>query len=318
MTVACLVDTTLCMGCRSCQVACKQSNELPADDRRHVAATSPLVGTGRFTANTFTYVSFHESPSRDGDPAWTFVKRQCMHCAVLYCNSVCAQQVFHRTESGVVDYYPDRCMGCGACLDTCPFSVPTIDYWGLTTPHMRKCSFCLARQETPIDGASVNGSPLNAEELARHRASFRSPACVKACPSGALKFGERDELLALARRRIAAEPARYVDRIYGEKEAGGTSWLYLAGVPFDQLGFPRRFPDPGMFGTPQGFGRTAPRGWRRLAGLAATVPLALSWLVNRRNAVRRAAGRSRRRGRRWLWPACIGCGSKPIPRASSR
>jgi formate dehydrogenase iron-sulfur subunit len=287
MPIACLVDTTRCVGCRSCQAACKQANALPADDRRRAPNPSPLTGPGRFTANTFTFISFHESSSADGSPAWTFVKRQCLHCAVLYCNSVCPQQVFQRTASGVVTYYPDRCMGCGACLDTCPFAVPTIDYWDLQQPHMRKCGFCLARQEGTIAAAELNGGPLSGEALARHEASFRLPGCIKACPSGALKLGDRQELLAEARRRIAAEPSRYIDRIYGEKEAGGTSWLYLAGIPFEKLGFPTRFPNAGLFGAPQGFGGAPARRGGRLAGLvAAAIGFALTWIVQRRDELR--------------------------------
>ena len=296
MRAACLVDTTRCIGCRSCQVACKQSNGLAPDETRFFAAPGGYQNPGRFSPRTHTYVSFHELEDAEGEPIWVFVKRQCLHCETLYCANVCAADVFRKTDSGVVRFQSDNCMGCAACIDACPFEVPTIDYWDVVTPHMRKCSFCLGRQESEIDGAAVDGRPLSGEALARHQRSFHTPACAKACPSGALRFGDRDELLAEARRRIAAEPDRYVDHIYGETEAGGTGWLYLSRVPFEQLGFPTSFPNIDMFRRME-MGASGPSGgW--LASLArgfSVLAAGACWFFKRRDDVRRHAGADPRR-----------------------
>jgi len=289
MRVGCLVDTTRCIGCRSCQVACKQSNVLASDETRFFAAPGGYQNPGRFSPKTYTYVSFHEREDAEGEPIWVFVKRQCMHCDVLYCASVCAADVFRKTESGVVVFQAENCIGCAACIDACPFEVPTIDYWDVATPHLRKCAFCFGRQEQQIDGAEVDGRPLPPAALEHHRQSFRTPACAKACPSGALQFGDRDELLKEARRRIAAEPGRYVDHIYGETEAGGTGWLYLARVPFEDLGFPTSFEDAERFRKMQ-MGAARPSG-----GWLASVARGWSWMVagacwffQRRDEVRRS------------------------------
>ena len=244
---ACLVDTTRCIGCRSCQVACKQSNQLQADKTRFFAAEGGYQNPPRFSPRTFTYIAYHETVDEAGEPVWVFIKRQCMHCGDLYCNRVCPVELFRKTDSGVVAYEADQCIGCGQCIDACPFHVPTIDQWDVPTPHLRKCSFCLGRQEARIDGADVDGRALSGEALERHRESFQKPACSKACPTGAIQFGDREELLAEARRRIAAEPDKYIDHVYGEVEAGGTGWLYLGSVPFKELGLPTRFLDLDMF-----------------------------------------------------------------------
>ncbi|OHB84393.1 MAG: hypothetical protein A2V98_17370 [Planctomycetes bacterium RBG_16_64_12] len=247
MRSACLVDTTRCIGCRSCQVACKQSNQLAEEHTKFFAAPGGYQNPGRFSPRTFTYVSYHEVEGAGGATVWTFVKHQCMHCTDLYCAQVCAPRVFRKTSSGVVAYEPDNCIGCAACVDACPFDVPAIDYWDLATPHVRKCSFCLERQESQLDEGEVDGRPLSAPAAERYRRSFQTPACGKACPADALQFGDRDELLAEAKRRIAAEPEKYVDHVYGEKEAGGTGWLYLARVPFEKLGFPMSFEKLDMY-----------------------------------------------------------------------
>ncbi|HUT95146.1 MAG TPA: 4Fe-4S dicluster domain-containing protein [Thermoguttaceae bacterium] len=241
MRVACLVDTTRCIGCRSCQVACKQSNGLEGERTKFSASPGGYQNPPRFSPRTFTYVSYHELDDADGRTVWAFVKHQCMHCKDMYCAYVCGPQVYSRTPTGVVAYQADYCIGCAACVDACPFGVPAIDYWNLAAPQVRKCSFCLERQGAKIDEAELDGEPLSAPALERHKESFHTPACAKACPTDALQFGDRDELLAEAKRRIAAQPDRYVDHVYGETEAGGTGWLYLARVPFGELGFPTTF-----------------------------------------------------------------------------
>ncbi len=102
----------------------------------------------------------------------------------------------------------------------CPFDIPKFDWGSGLTPVIGKCQFCAQER-------LFNGLP---------------PACVEACPTGALKFGKRVSLLFEARTRIRARPERYVNHVYGEKEVGGTSWLYLSDVPFGVLGFKEHLP----------------------------------------------------------------------------
>jgi len=239
--IACLVDTTRCIGCRSCQVACKQANGLKSDETKFFAAPGGYQNPKRFSPYTNTLVRYYELEDAAGGPLWVFVKHQCLHCADMYCSAVCAPGVYQRTESGVIACRSELCIGCAACVDACPFGVPAVDYWDVETPHLRKCQFCLGRQKSEPP-AELDGRPLPPDAVARYRDSLHTPACVKACPAGALQFGPRDQLLAEAKQRIAAHPKRYIDHVYGETEAGGTAWLYLAAVPFEELGLPARFP----------------------------------------------------------------------------
>jgi len=142
-----------------------------------------------------------------------FVRRQCQHCEDPTCVSVCPVGAFTKTPEGPVVYDVEKCIGCRYCMQSCPFQVPRYD-WESLNPRIYKCILCadLVKQGMPT-------------------------ACSEACPTGATKFGNRDELIAEAYERMKAEPGKYVDRIYGQKEVGGTSVLYLSGVPFEQLGF---------------------------------------------------------------------------------
>ena len=288
MRCACLVDTTRCIGCRSCQVACKQSNRLDAEKTRFSASPGGYQNPRGFSPRTFTYISFHELEDAAGGPAWVFLKHQCMHCTDLYCATVCGADVFHKTETGVVTYDADKCMGCAACMEVCPFHVPAIDYWDLPTPYLRKCGFCLQRQQSKIEAPQIDGKPLEGEALRRYERSVHTPACAKACPSGAIQFGPRDRLIEEARRRIAAAPDRYVNHIYGLTEAGGTGWLYLASVPFEKLGLPTKFASPEEAGSMKRMGSTRPRrhplAWLS-AGLS-TLAAGFVWLAKRRDRVR--------------------------------
>jgi len=145
-----------------------------------------------------------------------YVRRMCQHCDVPTCVSVCPVGALTKSTAGPVSYDGEKCIGCRYCLQACPFHVPKYE-WSSTKPSIRKCKFCPDRIAKGLQ-----------------------PACAEACPTGATIFGNRDELLAEAARRISAEPGKYVTRIYGEHDVGGTSMLYLSPVPFEQLGFDSR------------------------------------------------------------------------------
>ncbi|MBM4060953.1 MAG: 4Fe-4S dicluster domain-containing protein [Planctomycetes bacterium] len=212
MTKAMLIDVTRCIGCRGCQVACKSWNDLPAS-----ATTFSETGSNPryLDCNTFTRVLFRETTTAAGEFKLVFVKRQCMHCREPACASACPVGALAKTPEGPVVYDEARCIGCRYCMLACPFQIPKYE-WGSLAPRVRKCDFCADRQ---------------AEGL--------KPACASTCPTGALLFGERDELIEEAHRRIAAKPAAYVPSVYGETIAGGTSMLYLSPVPFDSIGLDR-------------------------------------------------------------------------------
>ncbi|MCP4547277.1 MAG: 4Fe-4S dicluster domain-containing protein [bacterium] len=232
-----LVDTTLCTGCRGCQVACKQQNKLPPEETTFFAKAGGYQNPADLSARTYSLVTFNEVENKNGHFDWVFARRQCMHCEEPSCVSACLVGALSKTESGAVVYDETKCIGCRYCLLSCPFGVPSFE-WEKTVPFVRKCTFCFTRQAGGDAPATVNGKALDSEQRARHKETQTKPACTKACHTGALMFGEREELLVEARNRIRKNPKRYVNHIYGEKEAGGTSWLYLAGVSFKKLGFP--------------------------------------------------------------------------------
>ncbi|MBI2425769.1 MAG: 4Fe-4S dicluster domain-containing protein [Candidatus Hydrogenedentes bacterium] len=164
----------------------------------------------RMDANSFTVVNrFGE-----GDAA-TYVKRQCMHCVDPACVSACPVKAFVKPAEGAVTYNEDLCMGCRYCMVACPFDVPAYEYDNPLSPRVRKCTMCFERFES--GGAA--------------------PACASICPQEAITYGKREDLLALARQKFQNAPGEYVDHIYGEREAGGTNWLYISKKPFEELGF---------------------------------------------------------------------------------
>jgi len=142
-----------------------------------------------------------------------FVRRLCQHCQVPTCVSVCPVGAFTKTADGPVLYDAEKCIGCRYCMQACPFRVPRYE-WKSTHPRVQKCIFCYTRL-----------------------AQGKQTACAEACPTGATKFGDRDELIAEANKRMAAEPGKYTPKIFGQEDVGGTSVLYLSPVPFEQLGF---------------------------------------------------------------------------------
>ncbi len=220
-----LVDTTLCVGCRACEAACSEANHLPPPEE----GDAVLQQKRDLGEQAFTVVNRAEK-----EPGVErFAKRQCMHCLAPACASACPVRAMDKLPSGPVVYDASKCMGCRYCMIACPFDVPRYEY-GSNAPRVRKCTFCAERQAKGL-----------------------KPACTEACPSGALTFGKRAELLEVAKTRIYTNPGRYLHEVFGEREAGGTSWLYITDVPLDQLALrtdvpERPYPDlvAGALGAP--------------------------------------------------------------------
>ena len=214
-TVAMLCDTTKCVGCRACEAACSEANGLPEP----AMPGEDAVFDHRRTTDSHTYTVVNRYPAGQ-DSAPVFAKSQCMHCVEPACASACLVKAFEKTPEGPVVYKADRCIGCRYCMVACPFGVPKFEYES-ALPYVRKCIFCIDR---------VRQGKL--------------PACAQVCPSGALTFGKRKELLELARTRVYQNPDDYVHHIYGENEVGGTGWMYLSKVPFEKLDMPERTTRP--------------------------------------------------------------------------
>ena len=215
-----LVDLSRCVGCRSCEIACSQEHGLapPAGlVDNYQLLDQQQQGMRRTDQRAFTVVNRHVSPLSTHP---LFKKTQCNHCLEPACLTACFVNAYTKTPEGAVIYNPDVCVGCRTCMVACPFSIPAFKYDSAFEAQIMKCNFC-------FDSRLSRGRP---------------PACVEACPMEALTFGYRNELLRVARKRIRDVPGRYQNAIYGEFEAGGTSWLYISPVPFDQAGFDMHVP----------------------------------------------------------------------------
>ena len=232
-----LIDITKCIGCRACQVACKQWNDRDGE-QTELEWNLGLQNPATLSAKTLTLITYHELPDEKapGGLNYLFTMRRCLHCLEPACASACPTTALKRSADGPVGYDSDKCIGCRYCIWACPWGVPTAE-WDSLAPKIQKCTHCADRTSQPVP-LSRNGQGLTGDESARFRENIVVPACVKACPADALRFGEREEMLSEARSRISAKPDKYVNHIYGEKEAGGTSVLYLSSVPFEKLGFP--------------------------------------------------------------------------------
>ena len=205
-SMAVLHDITRCVGCRKCEEACNKVNALPAPQKPFDDLTV-LAQNRRTTAKTYTVVNQFDAKKP------IFAKKQCNHCLEPACASACFVKAFTKTPEGAVVYNPEICVGCRYCMIACPFEIPSYEYDNAYSPKVMKCTMCHPRV--------IKG---------------QLPGCVEACPTEALVFGKRTDLLKVARRRIASLPDKYINHIYGENEMGGTHWLYLSNVPFSQIG----------------------------------------------------------------------------------
>ncbi len=193
-----LFDATRCIDCRACMVACSVENQVPLNGTRIWVAGAGI--TGEYPNLARASMPYH-----------------CMHCIQPSCASACPVGAWSKRADGPVVYDSSRCIGCRYCMNACPFGVPHFD-WDkglLDQPLITKCTMCAHRLD--VDG---------------------EPACVQTCPTDALSFGSRKDMLAEAKARIAANPGKYIDHVYGEHENGGTSYLIISNVPFADLGLP--------------------------------------------------------------------------------
>jgi formate dehydrogenase iron-sulfur subunit len=203
--VSVLVDTTRCIGCRDCEVACATENGLPVPDGSDKSVFDKVRDT---TPDQWTVVN-----KFDTDVGPVYVKKQCMHCNQAACSTACLTQAMYKTQDGPVIWREDKCMGCRYCMVSCPFEIPKFEYHS-AVPKIQKCILCYERL-----------------------AAGEQPACVNSCPVDALTFGPRREMVREAQDRIHDNPYEYINYIYGQDEVGGTGWLYLSQAPFEQLGF---------------------------------------------------------------------------------
>lgn len=194
-----LHDTTRCIGCRRCEAACQEINNLPMPEKpfTDLEVTSQRRRT---TAKAWTVVNKYEV---NGQPY--FRKLQCFHCNDPACAAACFTKCYTKLPDGAVVYDGSQCVGCRYCMVACPFNVPGFQYNLAWDPLVLKCTFC--------------------EPLLKQG---KLPACVQACPMDAITFGRRSDLIKIARQRFEDSPGKYMNYIYGEHDAGGTAWMVLA------------------------------------------------------------------------------------------
>jgi len=221
---AILFDAARCIDCRACMVACSVENLVPNDVTRIWVAGDEVIG---------------EYPELER----ATMPYHCMHCHDPACASACPVGAYTKRPDGPVIYDPQVCIGCRYCMNACPFDVPHFEWYRGVDQHAQiiKCDLCSPR----VDAG-------------------QEPACVATCPTDALLFGDRHELIQIARQRIQDHPDRYIDDIFGETENGGTSYLVISHVPFGQLGLPTDIPNEGV-------------GKLSESIMGTTLPFAISW-----------------------------------------
>jgi len=197
---AILTDITKCIGCFECVAACKASHGLENDVPRDWHRNDGL------SAKNWTAIVQRQSGH--------YIRKQCRHCLEPACESACPVAALIHTDTGAVIYDPSKCIGCRYCMIACPYGIPRYN-WEDAVPYIQKCDMCYDRIKRGLQ-----------------------PACTEACPNGATIFGDRDELLAEAHRRIKAEPDKYFNRVFGEHEVGGTSVLYIADIDLEFMSYP--------------------------------------------------------------------------------
>ena len=242
--VGILYDATVCIGCKACEVGCKNANDLPPE---HSAIEDYNGVSGVWDSALDTSVNSFikikaikngDAPLRNNsENGFSFMRTACMHCVDPDCVSVCPTSALQKDEKlGIVTWDIDACCGCRYCQMACPFLIPKFEYEE-PFPRVRKCFLCSHR----VKEGGI-------------------PGCAEYCPTGATLYGKFSDILAEAKRRLAMKEgdhykypvhtldsgyktpkkvAKYINYVYGEKDGGGTQYIVLSAVPFDRLGLPK-------------------------------------------------------------------------------
>ncbi len=218
MATGFFTDSTLCIGCKACEVACKQWNELPSDG--YTLTGNSYDNTGNLSGTTWRHVQFIEQFEAPNS-RWLMNSDVCHHCVQAACLEACPTGAIIRTEFDSVYIQPDVCNGCRDCIAACPFGVIETNGKGVA----QKCTLCYDRQQNGLE-----------------------PACAKACPTASIQFGEVDELLARAEARVGKLHAAGLKNayIYGKPgdgytdEIGGLNAFHLLLDTPDTYGLPSR------------------------------------------------------------------------------
>ena len=206
-----LINAGKCIACRSCQVACKQWNDLPAVKTTFFAAPGGYQNPAGLSKDTYTLVKFYES-KQNGEMKWNFRVHRCFHCEDPVCVEACPTEpkaMTHDKELGAVYVNKELCIGCGACNEYCPWHIPQVDE---DAEKSTKCLFCVDRTSQGL-----------------------MPACAKACPTGCIVYDDYDKILELAHQAKADLEAKGEHPyIYGEKELGtGMRVIMVLPEPID-------------------------------------------------------------------------------------
>ena len=208
MPVGMLIDTTRCILCKLCETECHKFYDLK-DERLEGTDTAPEL-------DAYHYVALQAKEVQRNDRTQVIgLSKRCLHCFNPACVSVCPVGALNKRANGAVVWDEHKCIGCRYCQNACPFDIPKFE-WDVPWPKISKCIFC---NEKRLETGGV-------------------PVCFDVCPTKAIRFGERADMIALAHERIRNEPGKYFDYIYGEHEVGGTAVMYISSVDPHELGFP--------------------------------------------------------------------------------
>lgn len=213
---AILVDVSLCIGCKACQLACKEWHQLPATEFDKIPGT--YQNPADRSVNTLMLMKFTEKyDGATGMVDWLIHKDQCMHCSEAPCVEVCPSEALFKHADGFVGFEGDKCIGCTYCSKACPFDIPRYETDKFTgNKRMNKCDFCQDRV--------TNGEV---------------PACVQTCPTNCLEFDNWETVVQKAHERVAQIKDRFPNaNVYGDELMGGTHYIYVLTEKPETYGFP--------------------------------------------------------------------------------